>query len=138
MALAASLLGRPFALYGTVEHGYKIAGKVLEHPTANLIPEGKLLPPDGVYAAKAVLPEGCFPAAVNIGKAPTFAYSEERRRVEIHLLDFSGDLYGRHLSVELLAYLRPEHAFPSPEALTEQIVKDIQAIRTLFQQQPKE
>lgn len=138
LELANALLGRPFALYGRVEHGYQIAGKVLEHPTANLVPEGKLLPPDGVYAAKVTLPEGDFPAAVNIGYAPTFAYKENRRRIEIHLLDFAGNLYDRYLSVELLQYLRQERSFPSPEDLSTQISKDIQTIRTLFRQQPKE
>ena len=126
---AAAMLGRPFSLYGKVEHGHRLAGTALDHPTANLAVTDTILPPDGVYAARVNLEEGCFPAAVNIGVAPTFRYTASPRRVEVHVLDFHGNLYDASLQVELLQYLREERCFISPEELKKQIESDIKAIR---------
>ncbi len=130
---AAELLGRPYRLYGTVEHGKNFAGPGLGCPTANLALEHGILPPDGVYAARVFLPDAReYPAAVNLGFSPTFQWAGVGRRLELHLLDYSGDLYGKELSVELIAHLRPECVFSGPAELTRQIEIDIRNIRNLF------
>lgn len=129
---AEELLGRPYRLTGTVVHGYRAATGDLACPTANLVPEEGILPPDGVYAAKAFLPEGGeYWSAVNLGVSPTYRRPGGERRLELHLLDYSGDLYGRELGVEFVRCLRPERAFPDTEALRQQITQDIAEIRKL-------
>ena len=127
---AAQILGRELELSGTVVKGFRIAGKELAAPTANLHLDHGLIVPDGVYAGEAFV-EGIPHAAVlNIGFAPT--YGVEERRVEVHLLDFSGDLYGRQLRVKLLKYLRPERKFESPEQLRMQITQDIAQATVIY------
>ena len=129
---AAAMLGRRYRLFGVVEHGYRVASGKLECPTANLSFSAGVLPPDGVYAA-AVRREGrIFPAAVNVGECPTFGYEQAVRRVEAHLLDFSGNLYGSELEVEFLDYLREERTFAGAEELRAQIGRDLNRIRQLF------
>ena len=120
---AAEILGRHLTLTGEVVRGMGIAGKELAAPTANLKLDHGLIVPDGVSAGAAVTDEGTFPCVLNIGFAPTYNVAE--RRIEVHLLNFKGDLYGRKLKVELLEYLRGERKFPSPGALREQITHDI-------------
>ena len=130
LAGASRLLGRPLTLTGKVVRGFQVAGKELAAPTANLELDHGLLVPDGVYAG-AVLRQGQLHAAVlNIGVAPT--YEVKIRRVEVHLLDFNGQLYGEDLEVRLLKYLRPERKFPSPAELREQIQKDIAETKKLY------
>lgn len=125
---AAAMLGRPYSLYGVVESGYQAASHDLGHPTANLKLSGGVLPPDGVYAAR-VFGQA---AAVNIGVAPTYRHLHgARRRVEVHILDWDGDLYGRELEVELVCFLREERTFPGPTELRRQIEADVAAIRNL-------
>lgn len=124
---AAAMLGRKIRLSGSVVRGWQIAGSKLAAPTANLQVESGILPPDGVYSATAIFDNHLFPAAINIGVAPTFGNGE--RRVEVHLLNFSGSLYGQKLAVDLHRLLRKEKTFPSPEALKEQIVRDIEAVK---------
>jgi len=129
---AAAMLGRPYALYGTVEAGFQAASHDLGHPTANLKINGGVLPPDGVYAARVF----GRPAAVNIGVAPTYRnLNGMRRRVEAHILDWTEDLYGRELEVELLSFLREERTFPNPAELRRQIESDVAEIRRRTQQQ---
>lgn len=132
LALAAAMLGRNYALFGKVEYGYHAATEKLDCPTANLAVEGGVLPPDGVYAAAVRLENRLYPAAVNIGFAPTFGWSEHKRRVEVHMLDFTGKIYGAPMSVELLSHLREERMFAGPEELKEQIGRDIATIRDYF------
>ncbi|MBS1370237.1 MAG: riboflavin biosynthesis protein RibF [Lentisphaeria bacterium] len=131
---AAEMLGRPYRLIGTVERGYHAASDRLDCPTANLAFSAGVLPPDGVYAAAAYRNGEPCAAAVNIGFAPTFGWEQARRRVEVHLLGFSGNLYGSELGVEFLHYLREERTFPEPEALKKQIDRDIVQIRHFFEQ----
>lgn len=130
LELAGRLLGRPYALCGTIGGGFEVAGKVLRHPTANIVVEDGILPPDGVYAASIELEglEKQFPAAVNIGFSPTFAYGGRARRVEAHIIGFSGDVYARRVRLYPLRYLRSERAFRDPESLRRQIEKDIEEI----------
>lgn len=130
LAGAAEILGRDLTLSGIVEKGFRVAGSQLNAPTANLHLAHDLLVPDGVYAGAAEFENTIYPAVLNIGFAPTYNVNE--RRVEVHLLDFSGELYGRELEVSLFARLRPEKKFPSPAELKEQIVKDIANTAAIF------
>ena len=124
LAEANRLLGYNYPLSGTVVKGHQI-GRHLGFPTANLqIPTMKLLPADGVYAGRAILPEGeACPAVLNIGKRPTMQ-NGENISVEVHLLRFSGDLYEKEIRVELVARLRNELQFSSISELRAQIQKD--------------
>jgi riboflavin kinase/FMN adenylyltransferase len=120
---AARLLGRPFELDGTVVSGDQRGG-TLGFPTANLRVEPDLLVPEyGIYAGAV----GDRRAAVSIGVNPHYGGSE--RRIEAFLLDWSGDLYGRRLVLELWERLRDEQAFASEAALVEQIARDVEATR---------
>ena len=133
---AAELLGRPYRLTGTVVHGYRAATGDLACPTANLVPEEGIFPPDGVYAAKAFTPDGKVHwSAVNLGVSPTYRRPGGERRLELHLLDYRGDLYGQELGVEFIRCLRPERAFPDTDALKRQIAQDIAEIRKLQDEQ---
>lgn len=123
---AARLLGRPYAVGGTVVRGAGRGGH-LGFPTANLSPDRPVLVPTGVYACRAEVGNGVHPAVVNVGVRPTF--QETVFVVEAHLLDFSGDLYGHPVRLLFLARLRDERAFPSAEALRGQIARDIEAAR---------
>ena len=120
---AAQLLGRPVEVEGTVVLGDQRGG-TLGFPTANLaVPADLLVPAYGIYAGAA---DGAR-AAVSIGTNPHYGGTE--RRVEAHLLDFDGDLYGRRLVVELWARLRDERSFASERELVEQIAKDVEVTR---------
>jgi riboflavin kinase/FMN adenylyltransferase len=120
---AASLLGRPFELDGRVVPGLARGAK-LGFPTANLaFAPHQLVPGDGIYAGFG---EG-HRAAVSIGVNIHFGGGE--RRIEAHLIDFDGDLYGKRLVIELWQWLRGEQAFESEQALSEQIARDVVAAR---------
>ena len=121
---AISFLGRPFPLRGEVVHGDG-RGSELGYPTANVVPDERLIRPDeGVYACLA----NGLPAAINIGVRPMF---ETGRGVliEAYLIDFEGDLYGTELKVEFLKRLRGEKLFATVEALVEQIDRDVAQAR---------
>jgi riboflavin kinase/FMN adenylyltransferase len=123
---AARAIGAPFALRGTVVHG-EGRGRELGFPTANIVPDSELVcPADGVYAAKV----SGAPAAVNIGVRPTFGSGAERL-VEAYLLDLDEDLYGRVLTIEFIARLRPEERFDSVPALVERMRDDVERVREL-------
>ncbi len=120
---AAALLGRPPEVEGTVVAG-DARGGTLGFPTANLrVDQALLVPRFGIYAGAAL----GHRAAVSIGVNPHYGGSE--RRVEAHLLDFDGDLYGRRLVLELWQRLRDEAAFGSEQELVEQIARDVAAAR---------
>ena len=120
---AATLLGRPPEVEGIVVRGDG-RGRELGFPTANLdVPEGLLVPPDGVYAGWARERR----AAVSIGTNPHFHGVE--RRVEAHLLDFDGDLYGDRLVVEIWAPLREQRRFDSVDELVAAIGDDVERTR---------
>jgi riboflavin kinase/FMN adenylyltransferase len=128
---AARLLGRRVSTLGTVVAGDQL-GRRLGFPTANLDLHHELHPPVGVYAARARLPGASSgqPAVVNIGWRPTVSGETPRTpRVEVHLLDWSGDLYGQALEVEYVARLRDERRFNGLGELTEQIARDVQSAR---------
>lgn len=123
LAGAAAMLGAAPCLYGEVVPGCGVAGAKLHAPTANLRIEYGVLPPDGVYAGSVEIGGKLFAAVTNIGFSPTFGGTAERR-VECHLVGFSGDLYRRRIAVELTARLRDERKFDSAEELAEQIAAD--------------
>jgi riboflavin kinase/FMN adenylyltransferase len=130
---AAELLGRRFSLYGTVVHGDS-RGRRLGYPTANLNLHNELLPPDGVYAARACRGQDCHPAVLSIGTRSTFHdEAGPETAVEVHLLDYRGDLYGANLEVRLVERLRGQERFGSAEALVEQIEEDIRRARAVLQ-----
>lgn len=127
---AENLLGCRYTITGNVANGYGIAGSKLDCPTANIEPTAGVLPPDGVYSGIVTVGDQRFAAAVNIGVAPTYGRAADtRRRIEAHLLDFSGNLYGRRVRLMLGEYLRSEQCFASEEALRCQIIKDVERIR---------
>jgi riboflavin kinase / FMN adenylyltransferase len=120
---AARLLGRPFEVEGVVVEGDR-RGRLLGFPTANLdLAADEVLPPRGIYAGAALGRR----AAISIGVNPH--YGGTTLRVEAHLLDFDGDLYGRRLAVELWEHLRDERAFGSEAELVEAIAADVEAAR---------
>lgn len=123
VADAAICLGRPFALGGLVIEGEK-RGRTLGVPTANLrIDPELLLPADGVYTGRAEVNGQMHAAAISIGVKPTF--KDAPRTVEVHLLDFSGDLYGDRLEVELMRWLRDQQRFPNLPSLKRQLEHDV-------------
>lgn len=120
-------LGRGYPIVGEVIRG-KSRGRKLGFPTANLKLDEptKLLPPDGVYAAWVYLPER-HKAVLNLGFRPTF--QEKTRSLEVHLIDFNGDLYGKSLRVALCRRIRPEVQFKNQKELEKQIQHDLDAAR---------
>lgn len=127
--LAARMLGRPHVLSGIVVAGAG-RGAGIGVPTANLARCPQLCPAPAVYAAAAQIEgEPLRPAAVNIGAQPTFG--DEQRRIEAHILDFSGDLRGRTLRLYFLRTLRQQRKFDSVQKLTNQIRRDIDATREM-------
>lgn len=126
VATAARLLGRRFAVHGRVAEGAK-RGRTIGFPTANLTDVATLLPGDGVYAATATVGEATYAAAVNVGPNPTFG--ETARKVEAHLIDFAGDLYGREITVVFAERLRGTRPFGSAAELIEQLRRDVERLR---------
>ncbi len=124
--LAAKLLGRPWDVDGVVVHGAK-RGRALGVPTANIAPTSPLPLRPGIYA---VTLDG-RPAVASLGTNPTFV-AGNALVLEVHVLDFDGDLYDRHVRVAFVARLRDEARFASVDALLAQIRADIAAARALF------
>lgn len=123
---ARLLLGRPAIIAGRVMHGHH-RGKSLGFPTVNLRVTNLVRPPDGVYAVRVRVPQGEYGGVANLGFNPTFG--DHERSLEAHLFDFHEDLYGRRVEVIFVERLRNELKFPSPEALAEQIARDVSAAR---------
>lgn len=128
---ASQMLGRAYSLAGQVVRGDQL-GHQLGFPTANLHTTGLLLPPNGVYAAHASVAGKSLQAVLNIGRRPSVSNSTLTPRVEVHLLDFQNDLYGRELEVAFVAKLREEQKFDSLDELKAQIARDITAARKRF------
>jgi|TARA_B100001741_G_scaffold133188_1_gene109746 riboflavin kinase/FMN adenylyltransferase len=123
---AHRLLGRPFEVRGVVTPGDR-RGRTIGFPTANIPTTPDLqVPADGVYAAWYVRDDGAqYPAAVNIGKRPTFYDDAERSLIEAHLIGFRGDLYGESAKVRFVRRLRGEKKFDGIDSLKQQLVKDV-------------
>ena len=130
---AARLLGRYWEIEGRVEHGDQ-RGRTLGFPTANVHSHGYLQPKKGVYAVRAGVDRGAetvwHDGVANFGSRPTF--DKKDVLLEVHLLDFSEDLYSKHLRVALIDYVRPEQKFDGLESLKAQIAKDRDAARSLL------
>ena len=148
VAEAARLLGYRYFLQGEVEAGYQV-GRTIGFPTANLLPNDpyKLIPAEGVYAARVALLDASSAATdqqiaecswyggmLCIGRRPTLQNGSDRT-IEVHLFDFSGNLYHRLLRIELVQFTRQEQRFDSLEALRQRIARDEQEIRALLQSQ---
>jgi riboflavin kinase/FMN adenylyltransferase len=127
---AGRLLGRPYGVAGRVVTGKGRGAKLLGVPTANILTPNELLPASGIYAVWVRRDEAILPGVANIGTCPTFENNE--LSLEVHLLEFSGDLYDEGLEVQFVARLREEQRFPSLEALAAQIHADIVAARQVL------
>ena len=132
MESASELLGRAFALRGPVVRGEERGAKI-GFPTANIAVAPDLaLPKYGVYVTRAYLGETAYDSVANIGQRPTFGAG--RPTIEVHLLDFEGDIYERELRIELLHRLRDEMRFDGVDALVAQIGRDAACTRDYFQE----
>jgi riboflavin kinase / FMN adenylyltransferase len=127
---ASQMLGRAYTLCGKVVKGERV-GRQLGFPTANLDVADLVLPPNGVYSGCTRLKSGFYRAALNVGFRPTVATGEPRLCVEAHLLDFSGELYGTELEVEIGEKLRDERKFALQVELQAQIARDIATVREM-------
>jgi riboflavin kinase/FMN adenylyltransferase len=125
---AAAMLGRPYRLHGVVSTGER-RGQKLGFPTANLEQMRTLVPGDGVYAVRVLHQGEAWAGAANVGPNPTFG--QNARKVEIHLIGFQGDLYGRSLDVDFVERLRDTRAFAGVAELVEQLRRDIEEARRL-------
>jgi riboflavin kinase/FMN adenylyltransferase len=123
---ARRMLTEPYRIRGMVTHGAGRGAK-LGFPTANLDAIDTLLPAPGVYAGRAWLADGDWPAAINVGPNPTFG--EHALKVEVHLVDFDRPIYGEPLEVEFLARLRDIQTFAGVDALRQQLQRDVAAAR---------
>jgi len=130
LAKAAEMLGREYTILGTVVRGDHL-GKKIGFPTANLSAHSEQFPPNGVYFAQATLAGTVYPGVVNLGYRPTVSSSKSERVLEIHLLDFDHEIYGKDVEVRFGRYLRPEQKFENLDALARQIELDVQQARQL-------
>jgi riboflavin kinase / FMN adenylyltransferase len=129
---ANRFLGRSYEIEGKVIRGDG-RGKSIGIPTANLMTgDEKLIPCVGVYACKAKIKDKFWPAAVNIGTRPTFESADRGMHVEAHILDYSGDLYSKQLTIEFVSRLRGEQKFHSVEELINQVHSDISKTRQIL------
>lgn len=139
LSVANKLLGRPYALIGEVVQGQQL-GRTIGFPTANLqLPPEKFLPRQGVYLVQVhgIEPnssDAIVPGVMNIGNRPTV--DGLKQTIEVHLLDWSGNLYGKQITVNLEKFLRAEQKFPSLDALKAQIQADCDAARALLAATP--
>lgn len=126
VAHAAELLGRNYGISGSVVTGAQ-RGRTIGFPTANLGDVPTVLPGNGVYAVRATVEGRTWPAAANIGPNPTFG--EDARKIEVHLIGFSGDIYGKPLGVEFVSRLRDTRPFNGVNELVSQLKQDIESAK---------
>jgi len=127
---AATMLGREYTILGTVVHGDDL-GKKIGFPTANLSAHSEQFPPNGVYFAEATIDGVVYSGVVNLGCRPTMSSGRSDRILEVYLLDFNRDVYGRDLELRFIRYLRAEKKFENVDALVRQIECDVQQARDL-------
>ncbi|MBK0369433.1 bifunctional riboflavin kinase/FAD synthetase [Flavobacterium agrisoli] len=132
MELANDYLGYSYFITGTVAKGKQL-GRTIGFPTANIeIKEDyKLIPKNGAYIVKSILNEKTVYGMMNIGTNPTID-NENTQKIEVHFLDFNGDLYHKELKIEILHYLRAEEKFDSVDHLKAQLQKDLEATRNFI------
>jgi len=130
LKMANRLLGYDYFMTGTVVKGAGMGGKI-GFPTANLrVPEEKLIPAEGVYAVRVRMGERTLPGAMHIGRRETLNLPPS---IEVHIIDFQGDITGQKLRVEMVEYLRRPMKFPSVDDLRKQIEKDIERVLDVLQ-----
>ncbi|MDB5306265.1 MAG: bifunctional riboflavin kinase/FAD synthetase [Gemmataceae bacterium] len=129
VAAAAALLGRAYRVAGLVVTGAR-RGRTIGFPTANLEDVPTVLPGNGVYAVRAMVDGTMWPAAANVGPNPTFG--EDARKVEVHLIGFSGDIYGKSVEVEFVIRLRDTRPFAGVDELVGQLRQDVEAARRVL------
>ncbi len=127
---ASLLLGRPYRIRGKVIKGKGRGERFLHIPTANIGTDYELIPAEGVYVVHVELDNMLYGGVMNIGKNPTFG--ENPLSLEVHILDFTGNLLGKEISVHFLKRLRPERRFPTIEGLKEAIIHDIDSARHIL------
>ncbi len=130
---AAAMLGRPPGILGTVIPG-RAVGRTLGFPSANIDPHNEVLPPIGIYSVEARVGNTFYAGAFSYGRRPTFDGKDSMSApvLELHLIDFEGDLYGRNVEIFLLKRLRDEWHFDSTDALVMQIAKDVEQTRAII------
>lgn len=129
---AEHLLGRAYYLRGHVEKGFE-RGRTIGVPTANLKPDVEFVPRQGVYATRTLVRDRWYASVTNIGVNPTFATDRKSPvKIETHIFDFSGDLYGQEIEVRLIRFLRDEKKFSDINELRAQIENDMRAARALL------
>lgn len=129
LSFVEAMLGRPFNIVGEVEHGQRLA-RQLGFATANIaLPSQAALPPFGVYAVSSILDGKRIKGVANLGLRPTIDEAHKVVRLETHFFDWSGDLYGQELSIELHHFIRPEQRFQGLDALKAAIAQDSEAAR---------
>lgn len=129
VALASRMMGREYAVVGSVMEGHR-RGKSLGYPTANLRVQSELVPKPGVYVVRVDVCGGLLGGMANLGTNPTFG--DEGLSFEVHIFDFQGDLYGRELKVFFVERLRDERRFPSVDELVQQLKRDETLSRTIL------
>lgn len=133
LAAATRMLGRHYSVSGTVVEGKKM-GRTIGFPTANISTGDAQLPPDGVWIVRSFLPDGRkINGVANLGMRPTV--QGDSRSLEVHLFDFSEDLYGTECEIRFEKMLRSEQKFPSLDALRSQIDRDATAAKEFFAHQ---
>ena len=129
VCLASKLLGRPYSIEGTVITGHS-RGRELGFPTANITTPNELAPKEGVYAVTVESEGRTYRGAANIGKNPTFG--DDAPSYEVHILDYSGDLYGKFIKMKFIKRVRDEVKFKDVDELVGQIAKDVERVRAIF------
>jgi riboflavin kinase/FMN adenylyltransferase len=126
-------LGYSYSIGGTIVEGRKI-GRSIGFPTANIVPDNqhKLIPGDGVYAVEVKLDEKDYPGMLSIGSNPTVNSDSTLRSIEVHILNFNKDIYGKNISVTFRKRLRDERKFDNLEELTQQMELDRQDTIRIF------
>ena len=133
---ASLMMGRPYEIEGTVIHG-RHKGSSMGFPTANIKYAAEyLLPRSGVYACYVLVDKKRYPAMVNLGHNPTLNY-QERLSLEAHLIGFTGNLYGKHMTVQFVKFMRPEKKFRNSINLILQLEQDLRDIRRLLERYEK-
>lgn len=127
---AGRLLGRPYEVSGTVITGRRRGGRLLGFPTANIRLSGQACPRPGVYAVEAEVNGSRYGGAANLGYNPTFG--DDELSLEVHILDFDKDIYGKPISVRFIDRLRDEVRFSGVEELVQQIRKDVETARQIL------
>jgi len=125
---AAICLARAYSLSGEVVRGFE-RGRKIGVPTANLKVDGQMVPLDGVYAGRCEVAGKIYPSAISIGTAPTFA--DGVRQVEVHLIGFDGDLYGKKLGAQVTDWIREQRKFNGVEALVAQMKVDVERAKAM-------